>query len=60
MTETNNKSLLCNDVIFKSLFLENTNILSMFIKDITGYDLGSITLLCNEMPIVRKNEKFKS
>ena len=52
-------SILCSDVIFKSIFMKYPNILSKFIYDITGYKLNNIKLICNEMPITRYKEKFK-
>ena len=52
-------SLLVNDVIFKSLFIDNIDILNKIVKDITGYNLDNPSLVCNELPIKRKNEKFK-
>ena len=55
--------LLTYDVVFKSLFLGNENILAKMISDITGLSYlileNNITLECNELPISRKNEKFK-
>ena len=52
-------SLLSSDVIFKSVFIHNEDILNKFIYDITGYKFNKISLGMNELPIVRKNEKFK-
>ena len=51
--------ILCSDVIFKSVFIHNEDILNKFIYDITGYKFNKISLGMNELPIVRKNEKFK-
>ena len=51
--------LLCRDKIFKSMFLIYPDILSLFIYDITGIKLDNINLVMNELPITRKNEKFK-
>ena len=52
-------SILCYDVIFKSIFMKYPNVLSRFIYDVTGYCLNDINLICNEMPITRYEEKFK-
>jgi hypothetical protein len=51
--------LLCNDVIFKSLFIGNEFVLEKFIYDITGDKVKDIKLFANEIPIKRDNEKFK-
>ena len=52
--------LLCNDVIFKSIFTGLEFILEKLIYDITGdNDIKDITLNFNEIPIVRDKEKFK-
>ena len=55
--------LLCYDVVFKSIFSGNENILAKMISDITGVDYlileDNITLEFNELPIERKKEKFK-
>lgn len=55
--------LLCYDVVFKSVFIGNENILAKMISDITGISYlileDNITLECNELPIETKNEKFK-
>ena len=51
--------LLCRDKIFKSVFLKNKDVLITFIYDITGIKLYNINLIVNELPITRKNEKFK-
>ena len=54
---------LCMDVIFKSIFIEYPNILGKMISDITGIEYSllkdNIELITNEIPIKRKNEKFK-
>ena len=54
---------MCYDVVFKSVFLGNENILAKMISDITGFDYSilenNITLECNELPIEIKGEKFK-
>ena len=55
----NSTPILCNDIIFKSLFIDMEELLKRFIYDITGYKLHNITLEVNEIPITRKNEKFK-
>ena len=55
----NSIPILCNDIIFKSLFIDMEELLKRFIYDITGYKLHNITLEVNEIPITRKNEKFK-
>ena len=51
--------LLCNDVIFKSLFTGLEFILEKLIYDITGNSINNIILHYNEIPIVRGKEKFK-
>ena len=51
--------LLCNDVIFKSVFIGNEDILEKFIYDISGKKINNIKLEITEIPIIRKNEKFK-
>ena len=51
--------LLCNDVIFKSVFTGLEFILEKFIYDITGDKIKDIKLYANEVPIVRNKEKFK-
>ena len=51
--------LLCSDVIFKSIFIKHTDVLSKFIYDITGIRLNNISLVVNELPITRNHEKFK-
>ena len=51
--------LLCNDVIFKSLFTGLEFILEKIIYDITGDKIKGISLYANEIPIVRGKEKFK-
>lgn len=55
--------LMCYDVIFKSVFLNNENILAKMISDITNIDYkileNNITLEANELPISKKNEKAK-
>ena len=51
--------MLCNDVIFKSLFTGLESILEKFIYDITGNNINNITLHYNEIPITRGKEKFK-
>lgn len=50
---------LCNDVIFKSLFIGIEFVLEKFIYDITGNKVKDITLYANEIPIKRDGEKFK-
>ena len=58
-----NYPLMCYDVVFKSVFLGNENILAKMISDITGFNYSiledNITLECNELPIEIKGEKFK-
>ena len=51
--------ILCYDPIFKSIFMKHPHILSKFIYDITGDKLDNITLVSNELPIIRNKEKFK-
>ena len=55
--------LLCYDAVFKSVFTGNENMLAKMISDITGLDYylleDNIILETNELPIKRKNEKFK-
>lgn len=55
--------LMCYDVIFKSVFLNNENILAKMISDITNIDYkileNNITLEANELLISKKNEKAK-
>ena len=51
--------LLCNDVIFKSLFIGIEFVLEKFIYDITGDKVKDIKLYANEIPIKRGKEKFK-
>ena len=55
--------LLCYDIIFKSVFMNNENILAKMISDITNIDYkileNNITLEANELPISKKNEKAK-
>ena len=52
--------LLCNDVIFKSMFTGLESILSKFIYDVTGITLSNdVKLYANEIPLRRGNEKFK-
>ena len=51
--------LLCNDVIFKSLFTGLESILEKFIYDITGNNINNITLYANEIPIVRGKENLR-
>ena len=54
---------MCYDVIFKSVFTNNENILAKMISAITGIDYNvfkdNIRLEINEIPISRKNEKAK-
>ena len=63
ITNTLEHPLLTYDVVFKSLFLGNENILAKMISDITGFDYlileNNITLECTELPIEVKGEKFK-
>ena len=55
--------LLCYDIIFKSVFMHQENILGKMVSDITGlnYNLlkDNLILEVNELPIHRKNEKAK-
>ena len=55
--------LLCYDFFFKSVFKDNENILAKMISNITGLDYkllkDNIILETNELPVSRKNEKFK-
>ena len=55
--------LLCYDVIFKALFINQENILAKMIADITGMDYklleDNIVMITNEIPIDNKDEKFK-
>ena len=51
--------LLCNDVIFKSLFTGLEFILERLIYDITGDKIEGVKLYANEIPISRSKEKFK-
>ena len=55
--------LMCYDIIFKSVFMNNENILAKMISDITNIDYkileNNITLEANELPISKKNEKAK-
>ena len=51
--------ILCNDVIFKSLFTGLEFVIEKLIYDITGNKINNITLYANEIPIVRGKEKFK-
>ena len=59
MTSTKDLPILCHDVIFKSLFINNVDLLLMFIKDITNLNFKDMHLYCNERPIMRDGEKFK-
>ena len=59
MIEDKTIPILCNDIIFKSLFINNEELLIKLIYDITGYKLNNIVLTITELPIIRKNEKFK-
>ena len=59
MIEEKNIPILCTDIIFKSIFIDMESIIIKFIYDITGYKLDNIILTINEIPITRKNEKFK-
>lgn len=62
---TKNLSLpiLCYDVIFKSIFINQENILAKMVSDITGIDYellkDNVILETNELPINMKNEKVK-
>ena len=51
--------ILCLDVIFKSVFSDLESILKYFIYDITGLKFNKIILGMNELPINKKNEKYK-
>ena len=51
--------ILCSDVIFKSLFINMEDILATFIYDITGLKFEHMVFHMNEIPIIRKGEKFK-
>ena len=57
------KGLLSYDRLFKSVFINQENILGKMISDITGIDYellkDNLILDVQEMPISRKNEKFK-
>ena len=57
--ELNGLPILCSDVLFKSIFMKNPNVLKRFIYDMTGIDVEDIKLISNEIPIVRNKEKFK-
>ena len=61
--KTRKVPFLCTDVIFKSLFIENPNILGKMISDIADIDYiilkDNIILETNEIPIKRKDERFK-
>ena len=57
--ELNGLPILCSDVLFKSIFMKNPNVLKRFIYDMTGIDIEDIKLISNEIPIVRNKEKFK-
>ena len=64
MNQTKEKlPLLCYDTIFKSVFQNEENILGKMISDITGIDYAllkdNIVLETNELPIHKRNEKFK-
>ena len=54
---------MCYDMIFKSVFIDNENILAKMISDITGLNYGflenNIMLKTNELSNDRYNEKFK-
>ena len=54
---------MCYDTIFKSVFRNQENILGKMISDITGMDYSllkdNLVLKTNELPIYRKDEKFK-
>ena len=51
--------LLCRDRIFKSIFTMYQDVLKIFIYDITGIKLNNLQISMNELPITRKDEKFK-
>ena len=57
------RRIVSYDIIFKSLFIDNENILAKMISDITGieYELlkDNIILETNELPINKRNDKFK-
>ena len=57
------KRILTYDVGFKSVFGRSTELMARLISIITGieYDIlkDNIILIVNEIPIIRKNEKFK-
>ena len=57
--DNNKLPLLCNDVIFKSLFTGLEFILEKLIYDITGDKIKNSKLSFNEIPINRNKEKFK-
>ena len=59
MISNQNSPILCSDVIFKSVFLHQEEILIKMIYDITGLRLENIHFYMNEIPIRRGNEKFK-
>ncbi len=54
--------LLCYDVIFKSVFQNQENILGKMISDITGIDYtllkDNLILETNELPIDKKKRKI--
>ena len=55
--------LLCYDIVFKSVFTNQENLLAKMISDITGIDYellkDNIILETNELPISKNNEKAK-
>ena len=57
--DNNKLPLLCNDVIFKSLFTGLEFVLERLIYDITGDKIKNSKLSFNEIPISRSKEKFK-
>ena len=66
MTKVIKKEIIINnryDKVFKSLFINNENVLAKMISDIIGMPYDSlkdnIVLEINEIPITRKDEKFK-
>lgn len=63
MNQKYNFSLLCYDIIFKTIFGSNPNILAKIISDITKlpYSLlkDNLILETNELPISKTNEKAK-
>lgn len=63
LTKEKTLPLLCYDIVFKSIFINQENTLAKMISDITGIDYhlleNNITLETNEIPIKRKNEKAK-